>query len=106
MAPTDLMTSDQIRELINRRRRQVLVHSVIYYKLNANLISDSQWSACALELEGLQEKYPEIAAECCFSDDFEGFDHSSGMDLPLENPWAVATARYLLRISRDKQLPL
>lgn len=100
------MTSAQIKELIERRRRQVLVHSVIYYKLNENLITDSQWSAWALELEELQNTYPQIAAECCFADEFEGFEHSSGMDLPLENPWAVTTAAYLVRISREKQSPL
>ena len=33
-----------IAELLNRRRRQILVHSVIYYKMNDNLISDSTWS--------------------------------------------------------------
>ena len=38
------MTTTKIRELISRRRRQVLVHSVIYYKLNANLIDDATWS--------------------------------------------------------------
>lgn len=84
----------------------MLVHSVIYYKLNENLVSDSQWSAWALELETLQKEHPEIAAECCYADEFEGFDHSSGMDLPLDDPWAVATARYLVGISREKQPPL
>ena len=43
-----------IAELLNRRRRQILVHSIIYYKMNDNLISDSTWSAWATELEELQ----------------------------------------------------
>ena len=51
-----------IAELLNRRRRQILVHSIIYYKMNDNLISDSTWSAWATELEELQAEYPEIAA--------------------------------------------
>ena len=50
----------KIRELINRRRRQILVHSVIYYRMNDNLISDDQWAKWALELETLQNDYPEI----------------------------------------------
>ena len=45
-----------IAELLNRRRRQILVHSGIYYKMNDNLISDSTWSAWAAELEELQAK--------------------------------------------------
>ncbi len=100
------MTTTQIRELINRRRRQVLVHSVIYYKLNANLIDDAIWSKWALELEELQKQYPEIAAECFLAKEFENFDHSTGMSLPLDNPWAVHTAQYLLSITRETQCAL
>ena len=73
------MTSTQIKELIERRRRQVLVHSVIYYKLNENLITDSQWSMWALELEELQNAYPDIAAECCLQ--------TSSKDLSIPPGW-------------------
>ena len=45
-----------IAELLNRRRRQILVHSIIYYNMNDNLISNSTWSAWAAELEELQAK--------------------------------------------------
>lgn len=45
-----------IRELILRRRRQLLVHSVIYYRFNENLISDQTWSTWAVELEKLQKE--------------------------------------------------
>ena len=38
------MNKDKIAELIMRRRRQVLIHSVIYYKMDTNLISDATWS--------------------------------------------------------------
>ena len=93
------MTATQVRELINRRRRQVLVHSVIYYKLNANLIDDATWSKWALELEELQNRYPKIAAACPLTKAFENFDHSTGMSLPLDDPWAVRTAQYLLSIT-------
>lgn len=100
------MTATQIRELINRRRRQVLVHSVIYYKLNANLIDDATWSKWALELEELQKRYPKIASECFLAKEFENFDHSTGMSLPLDNPWAVRTSQYLLSIARKIQCAL
>ena len=87
-----------IAELLNRRRRQILVHSVIYYKMNDNLISDSTWSAWATELEELQAKYPEIAAKVPYAKEFEGFDHSTGMNLPLDDPWAVNKARQLIAL--------
>ena len=96
------MTKDQIVELISRRRRQILVHSIIYYKMNDNLVSDSQWAAWALELEELQNQYPDIADECPFADAFDGFEHSSGYGLPLDNPWGVSTARYLIACRNRK----
>lgn len=97
------MTVEQIKELIARRRRQILVHSIIYYKLNENLIDDITWSKWALELEQLQKQYPEIASRCLLAKEFQNFDHSTGMNLPLDNPWGIRTAQYLIAISRNKQ---
>lgn len=88
---------DKIGDLINRRRRQLLVHSIIYYKMDENIISDATWSKWGQELEELQAKYPEIAAKQPYAKEFEGFDHSTGMSLPLNDPWAVNKARQLLQ---------
>jgi hypothetical protein len=94
----------EIEELINRRRRQILVHSILYYEMNTNLVSDSQWSTWAKELDELQNKYPSIAKNCVYAEDFEGFDPSTGYSLPLDDLWAVNKARYLLDLhSRKKQ---
>lgn len=90
---------EQIKELITRRRRQILVHSIIYYKLNDNLISDSKWSEWALELENLQNEYPEIASKCPYTEEFAEFNHSSGMNLPLDDDWAYNKALQLLKWS-------
>lgn len=95
------MTPEKIEELINRRRRQVLVHSIIYYRMNDNIISDSQWSAWAKELYDLQKQYPEIAMRCIFAKEYRDFDPSTGFNLPLEDLWAVNKARQLLYL-RDK----
>ena len=95
MTPSERLS---IAKLITRRRRQILVHSVIYYRLNDNIISDQQWSEWALELENLQTKYPDIASECPLADAFEGFDHSTGENLPLDDPWALSKAQYLLML--------
>lgn len=94
------MEDKDIRELITRRRRQVLVHSVIYYRLGENIISDTQWSEWALELEELQKQYPEIADELPYAKDFKNFDHSTGCDLPLGDVWAVNKAEQLLKICK------
>lgn len=94
--------NEQIEELITRRRRQILVHSIIYYKLNNNLVSDAQWASWASELEALQQQYSNIAASCPYADAFKDFDHSTGMNLPLDDPWGVRTAKYLLSVKERR----
>ena len=96
------MTKDDIYSLINRRRRQILVHSVIYYKLNDNLVSDYTWSSWGKELVELQKKYPDISDEVPYANAFQDFDPSTGYSLPLDDPWAVSKAVYLLKIGRNK----
>lgn len=91
-----------IAELINRRRRQILVHSVIYYRMNDNIIDDYTWTRWANELAELQKQYPDIAKECWYADEFEDFDGSSGFNLPLDDPWAVNKARQLLEYESRK----
>jgi len=102
MTPSELKRRrkkvDDVEALINRRRRQVLVHSVIYYEFNENLVSDAQWAAWGLELVKLQNEHPDIAKKCIYASAFESFDASSGYNLPLRDPWAQNKARYLLRI--------
>lgn len=98
------MTDDEIKELINRRRQQVLVHSVLYYRMNTNLISDSQWSEWALDLEELQDRYPELAEQVPRAEMFRAFDHSTGSTLPLEDEWANQKALYLINIENRRNV--
>lgn len=92
-----MMTEKEIAELINRRRRQLLVHSVIYYELNDSLISDHTWSQWAVELDKLQKKYPDIAAKCPYAEAFSDFNPSTGYNLPLDDLWALSVARRLIQ---------
>ena len=91
------LTDDDIAELITRRRRQVLVHSVMYYELDENIISDTAWDEWAAELAKLQYEHPEIAKNCPMADYFDDFDGSSGAFLPLDDTWAINKARQLLK---------
>ena len=93
---------DCIKALILRRRLQVWVHSMIYYNLNANIVSDAVWSRWAEDLECLQTMYPELAAQVEYADVFEGFDHSTGANLPTDNERINSKAAYLLKITQDK----
>lgn len=88
-------------DLINKRRRQILVHSIIYYQYNDNLISDAKWSEWAKELYDLQIQYPDIADICVMAKEFKNFDPSTGFDLPLDDPWGNKIARRLMLINRD-----
>lgn len=85
-----------IKSLITQRRYQVLIHSIIYYKMDDNIVSDDTWAKWALELEELQNKYPDIAAQCPYAEAFKEFDHSTGINLPLTDSWAVGKAKQLL----------
>lgn len=93
----------QIVELIKRRRLQTLVHSVVYYKFNENIISDADWTKRAKQLVELQRKYPEESKEAPLFDMFCDFDYSTGMNLVYKaDDAAIGKAKYLIAIQRRK----
>lgn len=86
-------------EFCNRRERQILVHSYIYYRLNRNIISDDTWSLWASELEWIFKFKEECALESEFYDIFKTFDHSTGSGLDYEGAgleWIHSKAMQLL----------
>lgn len=87
-----------IAELINRRRRQILVHSIIYYQFDENLISDWQYTQWSVELAELQRQYPDIAAKCDLTEEFKDYQGFSGYNLPLTHPWGMPMALKLLQL--------
>lgn len=91
------------KELINRRRRQILVHSCLYYRMNQPVITDEKFDRWAYELVELQNDHPEIAKECVFHESFKGFDGSTGFDLPLGNYKVRTWATRLLNNSYVKE---
>ena len=88
------MMNDKIRKHIERRRVQILVHSYIYYEMDTNIVTDSQWSAWGSELEELQDRYPEESVKAKYYEEFRDFDHSTGADLDYFKPeimiWALS----------------
>lgn len=94
------MTSEEIAAKISQRRRQILVHSIIYYRLDDSIIPDYKWGDWAKELAELQEQYPEIAAQCPLADEFKDFFRFSGYYLPLGDPHYSAAARWLIDYHR------
>ena len=88
---------NSIAAKIQQRRYQMLVHSFLYYELDASIVSDPQWMDWAQELVSLQRAYPDIASKVIFADAFEGFDGSTGCDLPYNTEQIENIAYRLLR---------
>ena len=81
----------RIIEKIQQRRRQMLVHSYLYYEENVNIVSDATWSRWAKELAQLQKDYPKESAEVEEYEQFKDWDGSSGAFLNFgENIKSVA----------------
>lgn len=96
------MSSDEIIELINRRKRQILVHSFLYYQMNTNIISDHTYDAWSKELATLLKDYPEESKQTVYYEEFKEFDGSSGYDLPYYYPNIQQVGMSLLNYHNKK----
>lgn len=94
------MDNEAIKELIGRRRRQILVHSCIYYRLNNNIIKDHEYDMWSKELADLQIQYPDIAKEAPLHTEFKDFDGSTGFDLPTGDPKVLGLALQLVELHK------
>lgn len=92
-----------ISEKIKQRRRQILVHSYIYYELNDNIVSDHKWASWAKELQTLQSLYPKESKETEYADEFKNFDGSSGAFLNFDEN-IKKIANHLLNIKNKKEM--
>lgn len=90
------------KDLIKRRRSQMLVHSFIYYRLNDNIISDSVWQEWANELRDLQNNNPDCCNIDFYDEEFDGWSGDSGNFLPLGEPWIGAVAERLLEYHSNR----
>lgn len=79
-----------IIRMIERRRRQILVHSFGYYRLNDNIIDDTTYDKWSKELAIAQTKFPELSKKAKLYEEFKEFDGSTGYNLPLGTPWIAA----------------
>lgn len=90
-----------IRQEILMLRRQMLIHSCLYYELDESIITDHQWQDRANRLARIQTKYKNPKVDF-FDEEFEGWDGSSGYHLPLRHPWVVGKARQILELHRKQ----
>ena len=85
-----------IASKIQQRRYQLLVHSLIYYELDTNIVSDDKWASWAKELVELQNAHPDISSKVIFAEAFKSFDGSTGFNLPYNDEQIVNIAYRLL----------
>lgn len=90
-----------IKEKIQQRRRQMLVHSYLYYEKNTNIVSDSKWSEWAKELERLQIEYPKESQAVEYYDMFKDWDGSSGAFLQYDE-YIISVANHLIKYPVQK----
>jgi len=97
---------DPIIAKINQRRRQLLIHSYLYYKLDDTLIDDATYDRFAHELKDLVTKYPDKAKQAVLSEEFKEWDNEpklfSGYGLPYNLPWVARKAMQLLRYKANE----
>lgn len=91
--PEDL--NQKIYEKIRQRRKQMLVHSHIYYRMDMNIVTDKQFDRWAYELKQLQTEYPEESEACDLYEEFTDWDGSTGSHLP-HLVWVADIAQHLL----------
>ena len=90
----------KIIELISRRRRQIIVHSAIYYRLSTSLITDNQFDKWAYELVDLQKKYPKESCKADLYQEFKEWDGTTGFNLNFNS--FLGLAEYLIRICEER----
>lgn len=96
------MTDEQIKDLIKRRRIQMITSSYLYYKLDYSLYDDYQWTMMADELRELQQKYPELSEQVeWYKEEFRGWTGYSGFNLPIDEK-TVSRAYHIMRY-REKR---
>lgn len=92
---------EHIKSEILRRRKQIMVHSCLYYRMSTNIISDFAYDMIGKRLGKLQQEYPELSKEVdYYYEYFKDYtpECTSGYNLPIANQDVVGTAEYILRI--------
>ena len=84
---------------INQRQRQIILHSVLYYKFDSNMVTDETWMRWANELVQLQRDFPALTEQSVFYMTMKGFDASTGSHL-AENEWGIQKALYRMKYSK------
>lgn len=86
---------------INQLEQQILIHSIMYYRLGESIWSDKRYDGKAKELQSLIVNCPEDFEKSILYDDFKEFDWTTGMNLPLWNDTYTKKAVWLLEYHKS-----
>lgn len=84
-------------------QRYIIIHSIIYYHLNTNCISDKEYDSVARQLVGMQKKVDrETLKRTMYYYCMYDFDSSTGFDLydrliPFDKEYLMQLARNVVR---------
>lgn len=93
----------EIKELMNRRMRGILIHACLYYTFNYNIISDAEYDKRGLELMELIKKYPQHLDELEFGSDFKNYiDCPSAFNLNYRDPRILNRAYHLMLLHKNR----
>jgi hypothetical protein len=82
-----------VEERIHHLRRIVLVHSILYYHLDANIVPDAVFDRWSYELARLQKENPKASERVAYHlEGFRDYDGSGGSQLPLRDVRALNNA--------------
>ena len=89
------------REIILQRRKQMAVHSCLYYMMDESIVSDDQWQRWADELERLQQAHPECMKIGFMDSEFRDWTGATGAHLNHRHPWTYAKAQRVLEYHQN-----
>ena len=90
-------------ETINRLEQQILIHSIIYYRLGTSIWTDKQFDNCAKQLKSMIENNQLEFTQSILYNDFKTFDWVSGYDLPIYNSKYTAIAMWMIGYEKHKK---
>jgi hypothetical protein len=90
---------------IIQRRRQLHLHSTLYYHLHDSVIPDNKFDRWANELRDLQREYPELAKRGYMAEEFADWTGDTGMHLPVDYAILDLAHRTLNYNPKSKRLP-
>jgi hypothetical protein len=103
-APTavvQVVDESAILAKINQRQRQIILHSVLYYKMDISLVLDETFDKWSRELVKLQADHIELTKTSVFYNDMKDFDGTTGFHL-ANHGWGLHKAVHIRNVYNAK----